>query len=163
MAQIQLLYDDGIVPKFGNGVLDLRSVAGPIPIPPDPNPIPPNPIPIPPGAIDISNQVGQKQYLFQGDFHLVAYNLKKGTGPNDHLGTVKVAAQIGGDIVPGNFKMTGSDHDEYLASEGNVAVTARFTVGASVGYPDFPEGGRMDIIGTNVGQPVIVDVRMVNY
>lgn len=160
MAQIQLLYDDGIIPKFGNGVLDLRSTGGVI-IPPI-LPIPPI-NQVPPGAEDISSQVGQKQYRFDRDFHLVAFNLQPGTGHNDHLGWVKVAAQIGGDTTPGNFQMTGSNHDDWLISTGNAAVSAYFTVGEDKGYPMFPVGGTLHIIGTSIGQPVIVDVRMVNY
>jgi len=131
---------------------------------PGPNPDP-GPTPVPPGAIDFSNQTGQKQYpIPAGDFHFVAYNLKPGTGPGDHLGWVKLAPQIGGDQIGGNLSIT--DCDQNLNTSGNIAVSWYFTVGGSSpsypGAPMFPAGGTCNIIG-HCDIPIIVDIRMVNY
>lgn len=170
MSLVTLTLSDGTTVSWDaviNGVV-VQPQPTPQPQPqPTPQPTPqPQPTPSPgpaSGVIDITGQVGQKQYRFNGDFHLVLNNLQPSTRSDDRLGWVKIAPQIGGDMIPGDVEITGSNHDEWLKSQGNAAVSAFFTVGEDAGYPSFPVGGTLHIIGRNIGIACIVDVRTANH
>lgn len=110
--QIQLLYDDGIVPKFSGGVLDLRSAGGPIPPGPDPIPIPPNPNPIPPlppgvGYDVIPNPNGQVKKDY-GSAMILDLPTQPAGKPNE-LGLLRTAPQIGGDTEAGGATVEWTD------------------------------------------------------